>query len=252
MVRLVHTFRVNFSATTFAAAICLAASSLMPLHDGFAQQCPSGCLKGRKGSLVVPPKGAIGIRSSRQFIERQNARAFRRAAEARGAGYTDYVPPTATPTPTPTTTPAIPAYQGRYVTDNDALLAATTSTAPCNPTVFPQATAVAMELLVFHEADSNLVRAEEPSTYPTPSGTPTPTPPGARYWGGANSSGFSVSDTFPSSDSCTNPIRNRTFAFSQIDAESAQVTRTDRVVCQGNNPVIDCEQVWTGSAIRDQ
>lgn len=231
--------------------VASAALLLLPVFAS-AQTCPSGCIKGKNRSLVVPPRGVVGIKSSKQFVEKSNAKAFRRASDARAAGYTDYIPPTATATPTPTTTPAIPSYQGRYKTSNSELLDMAASVATCNPTVFPQATSVPMDLLVFHDADEAIVRAEEPSTYPTPSGTPTPTPPGARYWGSASESGFTVTDTFASSDACGSPIRSRSFAVSSITDSEAEVTRTDRLVCQGNTPVIDCQQVWTGTVGRAQ
>jgi hypothetical protein len=236
----------------FVGVFLVCAGLVLEATESTAQTCSSGCIKGKRRSLVVPPRGAVGIRSSRQFIERSDARSFRSSSDARAAGFTDYIPPTATPTPTPTTTPAIPSYVGRYTTSDSALLEMAASVPTCNPTVFPQATAVSMDLVVFHEADETIVRAEEPSTYPTPAGTPTPAPPGARYWGGIFEGGFLVADTFATQDNCGSPIRNREFAFSEITDTDATVTRTDRLVCQSNNPVIDCQQVWTGTVNRAQ
>ncbi len=233
-----------------ASMLAVVSLTLVDLKVAEAQTCNAGCVKGKRGSLVVRPKGVVGIKSSGQFVERSNARSFRRASDARANGYTDYVPPTPTATPAPTTTPALPSYQGRYTTTNDALLEMAASVATCNPTVFPQATSVAMDLIVFHEDDGTIVRAEEPSTYPTPSGTPTPTPPGARYWGGIFEGGFLVEDTFATSDACGNPVRNRTFAFGDVTETTASVSRTDRLVCQGSVPVIDCQQVWIGNVNR--
>ena len=213
-----------------AGLICV--SLVFSLQAAFAEQCPR----------------AVGIKATKEFVRRREARCFASAKAAESAGYQQFSPSTTpTPGPTATATPAYSNFSGSWGTAAGSPLAVTSDT--CQAIGFSAAATRVVSIDVEHDYISGWVVAADNLDANKP----------FRMWGtGATSSpaAFGVADVNISTESCSaghnccaNPIVTTTFSFTSVTANSASLAVTDSINCIGlaNFP---CQRKWGGTVTK--